>query len=106
VKLAATGTRDMDFESVMEMLKSYDMEEVPAPQSADIFNIFCKKDGEHIDTIQRLEGEGQNMRRFIAPLAYRWMERAMKNHRVQHQPNYQVSFYEGTKEQSALKPTY
>jgi hypothetical protein len=88
----------MDFESLREMLQSNDMEEVLAPQSADIFNIFCKKDGEHIDTIQALEDEPDNGRRTISPQAYRWLERALNSHRLQHQPDYHVSIYEGAAE--------
>jgi hypothetical protein len=88
----------MDFESMREMLKSNDMEEVLFPQSADIFNIFCNKDGEHIDTIQALEDESDNRRRTISPQAYRRLERAMNSHRLQHQPDYQVSIYEGAAE--------
>lgn len=88
----------MDFESMRQMLQSNDMEEVLAPQSADIFNIFCQKDGEHINTIQAIEDENESGRRYISPQAHRLLERAVSSHRLQHQPDYHVSIYEGAAE--------
>lgn len=98
MELAATGTRNMDFESLREMLKSNDMEEVLYPQSADIFNIFCKKDGDYISTVQALEDENGSGQRRISPHAHRLLERLMNSHRSQHQADYQVSIYESAAE--------
>lgn len=85
----------MDFESLKAILQSSDMEEVLAPQSADIFNIFCKKDGEHINTIQTIEDE--NGRRTISASAYRRLERELSSHHLMHL-EHNILIYEGTAE--------
>ncbi|MBP7863795.1 hypothetical protein KA183_19070 [bacterium] len=95
----------MDFESIKQMLHSNDMEVAPAPQSNDIFNIFCKKDGDHISTIQVLEDEIESDYRAVLPLAHQLLERAVKAHRLKHPPNYQVSIYDDVAE-SAIKNKY
>ncbi len=92
--VATAGTRTMDFESVRQMLQSNYMEEVQYPQSNDIFNVFCKKDGEYIGTIQVIDDETQMDQKIIAPLALRLLEQEIGLHRFDHQADYPVSIYE------------
>lgn len=91
----------MDFESMRQLLKSNEMEEVPAPQSTDIFNIFCQKDGEYINTIQAIEDDNDSGRRIISPEAHRLLKRAVNSHRLQHQPDHHIFIYEGAAETAA-----
>lgn len=88
----------MDLVSIKQLLQSNEMEAVLAPQSADIFNIFCQKDGEYINTIQAIEDENDNGRQSILPLAHRLLERAVSSHRLQHQPDHHILIYDGAAE--------
>jgi len=87
----------MDFESMRQLLESNEMEEEQAPRSTDVFNIFCKKDDDHINTIQVVEDE--NGQGAITEEALRLLVRAISDHqRDQHQIDYQVSIYEDVSE--------
>ncbi len=94
----------MEFESMKLMLQSQDLEEVQSPPSSDIFNIFCKKDGDYINTIQVLE-DATSEQRTISTATQLLLEKAVASHQVQHQVNYQVSIYEDVSE-PAIKLTY
>lgn len=93
----------MEFESMKLLLQSQDLEEVQSPPSSDIFNIFCKKDGDYINTIQVLEGTTSGQRT-ISTAAQLLLERAIASHRIQHQVDYHVSLYEDVSE-PAFKST-
>lgn len=84
----------MDFESLKQLLKSNEMEEAQYAQSNDIFNIFCKKDGYHINTIQVIDDEKAQGRLAVTAYALNLLERAIKAHLELHQPDYNLSLFE------------
>jgi hypothetical protein len=80
----------MDFESLKQLLKSNEMEEAQYAQSNDI----CKKDGDHINTIQVIDDEKDQGRLAVTAHALNLLERAIKAHLELHQPDYNLSLFE------------
>lgn len=83
-KSVVAGTSYMEFESMKLLLRNQDMEEVRVPGSSDLFNIFCKKDGEPINIIQAIESQDNSRELSILPVAALLLQREIENHRRQH----------------------
>lgn len=82
----------MDLQSLKELLRSLNMEEVP--YSSDVFNIYCRKCDEPISTAIQFINDPTTSAPGISSEALRLFHRATEEHASQHEPEYQVSLFE------------
>jgi hypothetical protein len=95
----------MAFKSIDSLLESSDLEKQKESTTADIYNIFCRKDRLLVNTIQAIDDENVPGRQFILAQSLKALKKSIGEHHGQYHLDRNITMlYDETSE--VAKPSY